>query len=272
MSLYRVIFVALATLFTIGMTSMASANCCGGGYSAPLAYPTVAPIGYGGGCGTCGAPTAAYAAPIAVAPSPIYINNALPTPFGGPCCGMGGCGDCLTYAPAGCGSCGSAGYGGAPVAWGGGCGGYGGCGSAGWGGGGCGHCGAVSYGGCGNCGGASVGYAVGMPSMYVVNQGPVYSGPGMSIPYSTYSPEAAYAPATDYPYAAGAGYAAPSVYPSAYARPYYRGVRPYYRPYLRPRFYGRPYGHPYVRPFRYGYRPYRPVARAAAYGRWRHYP
>jgi len=69
---------------------------------------------------------------------------------------------------------------------------------------GCGGCG-VTYaapvatwgGGCGGCG------AYGVPSsLYVVNQGPVYDGPGVVIPYGTYTRAAAYAPAV-YPYGSG---------------------------------------------------------------------
>ncbi|HEX3938010.1 MAG TPA: hypothetical protein VHX43_10950, partial [Xanthobacteraceae bacterium] len=65
MSFHRVLVVAVATLFSVGMTSIASASCCGWGYSAPVAYAPVAPAGYGG-CGACGAPTAAavYAQPV----------------------------------------------------------------------------------------------------------------------------------------------------------------------------------------------------------------
>ena len=44
-------------------------------------------------------------------------------------------------------------------------------------------------------------------ALYVVNQGP--TGPGIVVPYRTYSPDTAYAPAADYPYVPG------------YARPYY---------------------------------------------------
>ncbi|MGA7788250.1 MAG: hypothetical protein WCA56_08810, partial [Xanthobacteraceae bacterium] len=72
MSFHRVVVVALATLFSVGMTSIASASCCGWGYSAPVAYATVAPVGYGG-CGACGvqAAPAVFAAP--VAPAPIQV-------------------------------------------------------------------------------------------------------------------------------------------------------------------------------------------------------
>ena len=111
-----------------------------------------------------------------VAPAPIVLTTTT-TAFGGPCCNYNGCGGCgqVSY---GCGNCGQVSYG-------------------------CGNCGAVSY-GCGNCGG----YAV--PSLYMVNQGPVYSGPGLTVPYETYSPEMAYAPATDYPYVSA--YAAPALW------------------------------------------------------------
>ena len=47
MSFHRVTLVALATLFTVGMTSLASAGCCDWGYSAPVNYGC-------GGCGGCG--------------------------------------------------------------------------------------------------------------------------------------------------------------------------------------------------------------------------
>ena len=93
------------------------------------------------------------------------------------------------------------------------------------------------------------------PSPYVVNQGPVYSGPGLMIPYQTYSPENAYMPATGYPYVpgygyggygyggygyGGYGYGGAAVSPPYYAYPHYRyrarvAVRPYYAP--GPRYY-----------------------------------
>jgi hypothetical protein len=208
MSLYRVILVAFATFFTVGMTSFASADCCGWGYSAPVASPLV----YGNGCGGCGAPTAAavYAAPVApVMAAPIAVGVAT-TPFGGPCCGWNGCGDC------GGGSWGGSG-------------GYGnGCGNCGWGGysTGCGTgCGWGGWGsGCGGCG-RTVAYA-----LPIVNQGPAYTGPGITMPYSTYSPDTAYAPAADYPYVPGYG----SAYGAGYGGGYgggYGYARPYYRHY-----------------------------------------
>jgi hypothetical protein len=228
MSFHRVILVALATLFTVGMTSFASAGCCGWGYSAPVVYQS--PLAYGG-CGGCGGPTAAAVFAQPVAPAPIAVGVAV-TPFGGPCCGWNGCGDCGGGWGGGCGNCGSGGFGGWG-GWGNGCGNCGFGGWGGWGGGG---------GGCGGCGRPVV-YS--MP--YIVNQGPYYSGPGITEPYSTYSPDTAYAPASDYPYVPG--YGAPS-YPRYYARPYYRPRYAYGAPgYMRPRFYGRPryYGAPHWR-------------------------
>jgi hypothetical protein len=203
MSSYRVTLVALATLLTVGMTSIASA-CCGWGYPTPVEYAPVAPVTYGG-CGTCASPTAAavYAQP--VAPAPIVVN-APALPFGGPCCNVG-------YN--GCGNCGGGGF----ASWNGG---------NGWGG------------GCGNCGGCcarTVSYAAPSP-LYVVNQGPDYSGPGLMQPYATYAPDTAYAPATDYPYVPGYGYGPAPVPPPYYSHLYYR---PHYASraplYVRPRYY-----------------------------------
>jgi hypothetical protein len=226
MSFHRTILVALATLFTIGMTSFASAGCCGWGYSAPVAY------GSYGGCGGCGTPTAAVVFAQPVAPAPIVISNPV-APFGGSCCGFSGCGDC--------------------GGWGSGC---GNCGGGGWGGG-CGNCGTVAWGG--GCGGCGLSTAYAAPALYVVNQGPYYAGPGLTVPYSTYSPDTAYAPAVNYPYVPGygaPGYGAPGYGAPGYGGGYYR--RPYYRPryayrapiYMHPRYYGagpRYYGAPHWR-------------------------
>lgn len=76
MSFHRVTLVALATLFTVGMTSLASA-CCSWGYSAPVVYAPVAPVTYGGCggcCGGCGTPTAAAVFAQPVAPAPISVG------------------------------------------------------------------------------------------------------------------------------------------------------------------------------------------------------
>lgn len=42
--------------------------------------------------------------------------------------------------------------------------------------------------------------------IYVVDQGPDFSGPGILVPYHTWSPAAAFVPATAYPYVPGPGY------------------------------------------------------------------
>jgi hypothetical protein len=102
---------------------------------------------------------------------------------------------------------------------GGGLGGFGG-GLGGFGGGGCGG------GGCGGCGGCSstFGYHAAVPSpLYVVNQGPAYSGPGLTVPYGTYSPGTNLAAPGAYPYVAGRGYG----YGPRYPRPYYRSPYTY---------------------------------------------
>ena len=198
MLLHRATLVAMATLFTAGMTSMASAGCCDWGMSAPVAYAS-------SGCGGCGA--VGYAQPMM--PAPISV----------------GCGSCgmssaaVVFAqPA------------APVlsSWGNGC----------------------------NCG-RSVVYAapVAAPSLYVVNQGPEYSGPGLMNPYRTYSRAAAYAPETEYPYLP----AYRPHYGHGYGAPFYR-PRPIYRPHIveyRERVYARPHYAPMprFRPYPYPHRP-----------------
>jgi len=216
MSFHRVVLVALATLFSIGMTSLASAGCCGWGYSNPVAY--AAPVGYGG-CGGCGMPTAAavYAQP--VAPAPVVVNAVSVTPFGGPCCSWNGCGNCGGWG-SGCGGCGGWGGGAFGVA------------GGGWSWGRCGvGCGGGWGGGC--CASAAA-YA---QPLYMVNQGPYYSGPGLMQPYATYSPDTAYAPAADYPYVPGNGngYGPAPVPPPYYSHLYYH---PHYA--YRAPVYGRP--------------------------------
>ncbi len=88
--------------------------------------------------------------------------------------------------------------------------------------------------------------------IYVVNQGPDYSGPGIMVPYHTYSPAAAWAPANGYPYVRGPGYG--YGYGSGYGyrhhgpwrRYAYREhgyMHPYHRgPSWRARYYSRPLG------------------------------
>jgi hypothetical protein len=139
MSLHRVVLVGLATLFTAGISSAASADCCGWGAQAPVAY---APVSYASaGCGGCGTYTAAvvYAQP--VAPTPVVVG---------------------------------------------------------------------AWSGCGHCGGGFVSYApaveviaVAPAPLYVVNQGPDYTGPGIMVPYHTWTPSASYVVPGAYPYVSG---------------------------------------------------------------------
>ena len=70
--------------------------------------------------------------------------------------------------------------------------------TGGWGGCGCGSCG---------CAGAAL-YArpVAPAPIYVVNQGPEYTGPGIMVTYRTYSPQAGLAAPYDYPYISRPGY------------------------------------------------------------------
>jgi hypothetical protein len=180
MSFHRTIFVAVATLFTVGMTSGAFAGCgmwngCGGwgggwdggGGSA----------GWSTGCGGCGVSYApvTYAVPITTYAVPVttYAQPLAPAP--------------------------------------------------------------IEVGGCG-CGGSAV-YAappVAPAPMYVVNQGPDYTGPGVMEPYRTYNPAPVYAPTASYPYVPGYG---PRPYYHAGPR-YAYGARAVYRPHFYgPRFY-----------------------------------
>jgi hypothetical protein len=203
--LQRTILAASAIVFAVSMSPAAQAGCGGCGFeAAPAAYaePVYAQ------------PAPVYAQPAYVEPAPVYAPPlAMPAPVPAP----------FAVAPA-------------PIAvdhWDtGGCGGFGGsaCGGGfGFGFGGLNGC---------NCGRAA-GYA---PSpLYVVNQGPVYSGPGMMLPYRTYAPAAAFAPGINYPYIGRRyGYRGPGFY--RYGA--YRGPRFAYRAsvYVHPRYYrARPY-------------------------------
>jgi hypothetical protein len=194
MSFNRSIFVALATVFVVGMAPSAFAQCCGYQAPAPTYY---APAPLAQGCGSCGVTAYApivYATPIA--PAPIILS---------PGCGV--CGTptaAVTFAP--------------PVA-----------------------PTPVFGGGCGGCGSqpmyAQPVYNAPAP-LYVVNQGPEYSGPGVTVPFETYAPPAQYAPPPYYPpyishphsyYRGGYGYrGAPAYYRHAYYHPHtYYGRRPY---------------------------------------------
>jgi hypothetical protein len=210
MSFHRATLVALATLFTVGMTSLASAGCCDWGYSAPANY----------GCGGCGAPV--------YTPSYTTYQPVAPVSYGG-------CGGCGAPVYSGCGGCATPSVAAvyavpvapAPIV------------VSAWAGTGCGCQNSLSFGG---------------PSpLYVVNQGPDFSGPGLMRPYGTYAPETAYAPAANYPYVPGygnSGYGPGYGYGSPAYHPYYahRYYGPRYAAYRAPM-----YGHPmYGRPRYFG--------------------
>ena len=152
MSFHRVMMAALAALFVTGTASVALAGCGGCGWSgvAPFANAP-APLYVSGGCGGCGSLAVTYA-PAVYAP-PAFAPA--PPPI----------------APA-------------PIAvdhWD--TGGWSGCG---WGG-----CGGIGC-GCGSCGcgrGLLYGLLAAPAPIYVVNQGPEYTGPGIMVPYHTYSPQ-----------------------------------------------------------------------------------
>jgi hypothetical protein len=85
--------------------------------------------------------------------------------------------------------------------------------------------------GCGCNRGLFAGSAFGGPGLapapiYIVNQGPEYSGPGIMIPYNTYSPEAGLPTPGTYPYIGRYGY-------PRYGHPYYRARYAYHPHYWR---------------------------------------
>ena len=92
----------------------------------------------------------------------------------------------------------------------------------GWGCGGCG-----GYGGYGGCGGYGYGYRpmAAVAPFYTVNQGPAYTGPGVMVPFGTYSPATGLAAPGAYPYIAGTR--------SGYYRPRYAYRHPNVAPYRR---------------------------------------
>ncbi len=185
MSVYRTILMACAIACVTVFTSAAFAQCggCGAVAVVPVQPILVQPV-------VEVQPIVVEPAVVPVAPAPIGVSCWDTNGFCGGGCG-GGCG------------CG-----------GGGCGCGGGGGFGGFGGGGCGG------GGCGGCGGCSstFGYHPVAPApLYVVNQGPEYSGPGLTVPFGTYSPATNVAAPGAYPYVAGRGYG----YGPRYPRPYY---------------------------------------------------
>ncbi len=83
---------------------------------------------------------------------------------------------------------------------------------------------AWDVGGCA-CGGLPLYYAappvvppVAPAPFYVVNQGPAYTGPGLMVPFKTWSPAAAFAPAIGYPYVPGPRYYRPTRHWRSYPR------------------------------------------------------
>lgn len=177
MSLHRALLVVVATLLTAGISSAASAGCCGWGAAAPVAY---APVTYAStGCGGCGTPSAAvvYAQPVLPAPAPVVA-----TAWAGSCGCACGCRGLISYATPGV----------EPI-------------------------------------------AVAPAPIYVVNQGPDYTGPGIMTPYHTWTPSASYIVPGTYPYAYGYhryGYSHRRVFGHRYGVRYGYGVR---RGYIGPR-------------------------------------
>src|SRR5690242_5555286 len=144
MSFHRTIVGVCTALFATVSASAAFAQCCGGVGIAPV----VAPVAV---VQEVIQPVMAVQPVIPAVPvvaAPIAVDNWDTNGWG---CGGGcGCGGCGGYR--GCGGCG-----GFVGGCGGGCGGFGGCG--------------------GGCGG--FGYRAAVAPLYTVNQGPMYSGPGM---------------------------------------------------------------------------------------------
>jgi hypothetical protein len=202
MSVYRTILVACAIACVTVFTSAAFAQCggCGAVAVVPVQPVLVQPV--------------VEVQPIVVEPAVVPVVPVAPAPIGVSCwdtngscgggCGGGGCG--------GCGGGGCGGFGGV-----GGFGGLGGFGGGGCGGGGCGGCGGGGCGGCGGCSSTFGYHPVAPAPLYVVNQGPEYSGPGLMVPFGTYSPATNVAAPGAYPYVAGRGYG----YGPRYPRPYY---------------------------------------------------
>ncbi len=186
MSFHRSIFVAVATVFAVGMAPSAFAQCCGyappvyaapapcggcGSVYAPIVYATpVAPAPIGVGCGTCGTPTAAVTFVPPVAPTPVPAWN--------------DCGACVAPPP-------------------------------------------VTWNPCNTCGIQTPVYTQPAP-LYVVNQGPSYSGPGVMVPFHTYGAPAQYAPAPYAPLYPHRYYPRPYWQHASYHPRMYWGRRPYY--------------------------------------------
>jgi hypothetical protein len=180
MAFHRVFIVAWVAVLATGMTTSAFAGCGGCGWEGSGPAIAAPPPVCGGDCGARVAPALAYGraaavfapvAPLPVAPAPIAVDHWDTNGFGG--CGLDG-----VFL---------------------GCGGSGGCGVFGSFGG----CGGLT--GCAGCG-RPVAHGPAPTPIYVVNQGPQYSGPGFMIPFKTYSPATGLAWPGRYPYISGRGY------------------------------------------------------------------
>ncbi len=80
--------------------------------------------------------------------------------------------------------------------------------------------------------------------IYVVNQGPDYTGPGIMVPYHTWTPASSYVVPGSYPYLSGYRYHG---YGYGYHRWGYRygWRRPFFAPRVRVSYGARFYGHPF---------------------------
>ena len=168
MSLQRVLALAFVLLVSPSLTAAAFAGCNGCG---PPPGPALAVPGLGFGPGPCGGPCVApYVRPlpalspmepVAVSAAPVAVDHRDTNGFG----------DCR----------GPSDYFGA-------CGGFAGCGP--------GPCGAPLP--CVACRPRAA-YRSG-PGLYIVNQGPEYTGPNFFIPFKTYSPTTGLAAPSQFPY------------------------------------------------------------------------
>jgi hypothetical protein len=176
MSLFRAFAIAFTLLVSPSVASVAFAGCWGCGPQA-LGPAFVAPVGPGpvfpwAGCGGACIPGPALfyqigSTPVAVAPDPIAVDHWDTNGFGDcrfPGDYFGACGwvaRCGWFS--GPGPCGG------PVGCGGGC-------------------------------GRPVAYWPAPSRVYIVNRGPEYSGPGIMIPFKTYSPTTGLAAPREFPY------------------------------------------------------------------------
>lgn len=86
---------------------------------------------------------------------------------------------------------------------------------------------------------------VAVAPIYVVDQGPDYTGPGIMVPYHTWTPSASYVVRGSYPYVAGYGYRG---YRYGYHSRWGYGYgwrRPLFAPRVRVSYGSRFYGHPF---------------------------